>query len=524
MDGAPRPPHVPPVRTAGRSCPAGAIAAIYLLSTALAAGVICESVLHRRNTLHNNGAWLSSKVELDKGVIGAVAYVLTRPALAMNVLNLGAWLGHQEVLFRQKVSPRRVEFDFRLEDDAYLVFVFNKHANGYAGFRFSRNARFESISFSATVGGRFLDRQSLEPGVLDDGWQHAVVEFGEKDVTLGVDGATAGRWEGTVAHEQQVGFRAGGIPACVDNVEIDSGDLLGIFRETFAGRHGWPKVLLAVALGLILLHGLLLAFVVARRGGAIAPRIIYLATLNASIFVGGGLYYLTDFFVLSQRYAPPSDFRDYVNTIESPMEVRQRLRDTYPVSPVDGTVRMLFIGTSQTWGAGARTEDETFVRRIERALNERAASPERYECINAGISGTDSSDLLRYYREEWIDWDPRVVVINLATNDLRPNVLGRNLAEFLSLNRLRGIRTLLVMEANSPEQERKHLLLNHEAMRHVAAEHPTPIVSMHTYLAGRCDAGFLWWDFVHLTSAGHELVAERILPELVRLMAEADHR
>lgn len=498
---------------------------IYLLTTALAAEVICESVLHGRNTLHNNGEWLATKLELEKGVIGAVAYVLTRPALAMNVLNLGAWLGHQEVLLRRPVSPRRVEFDFRLEDGAYLVFVFNKHAGGFAGFRFSRNPRFESISFSATAAGRFLDRHPLEPDVLDDGWMHAVVEFREHDVVAGVDGEMVGRWEGIVVGDQRIGFRAGGVPACVDDVEIVGGDPSGNFRETFAGRARWARVFPAVAAALILLHGLLLVFVVVtRRGGANAPRVFYLATLNALIIVGGGLYYLTDFFVLSHRYAPPSDYRGYVSTIESPLEVLQRLRETYPATPADGTVRILFIGTSQTWGAGARTEDETFVRRIERALNEEGTSPGRYECINAGISGTDSSDLLRYYREEWIHWDPRVVVINLGTNDMRPDVLGSNLAEFLSLNRARGIRTLLVMEANSVEQARDHLLLNHEAMRHAAAEYPTPIVSMHTHLAGSCDAGFLWWDFVHLTSAGHELVAEKILPELVRLVDDVGHR
>lgn len=512
---------MPPVRTAGRSRPAGAIAAIYLLTTALAAGMICESVMHRRNTLHNNGAWLSSKLGLEKGVIGAAAYVLTRPALAMNVLNLGAWLGHQEVLFRQPVRARRVEFDFRLDDDAYLAFVFNKHADGFAGFRFSRNAHYESIAFSATASGRFLDRHPLELGALDDGWNHAVVEFGEQDVTLGVGGEVVGRWDGMVREPRQVGFRAGAVPARVDNVVIDGGEPLGVFRETFAGRRGWPRIILATATALILLHGLLLAFVVARRGGAHAPRIFYLVTVNVSILVGVGLYYLTDFFVLSHRYAPPGYSRGYVSTIESPAEVRQRLRETYAPSPVDGTVRILFIGTSQTWGAGARTEDETFVRRIERALNEGAASPRRVECINAGISGTDSGDLLRYYREEWIHWDPRVVVINLATNDMRPDVLGSNLAEFLSLNRAHGIRTLLVMEANSTEHEREQLRLNHEAMRRIAAAHPTPVVSLHTYLAGRYDAGFLWWDFAHLTSAGHELAAERILPELDRLLASA---
>jgi len=48
--------------------------------------------------------------------------------------------------------------------------------------------------------------------------------------------------------------------------------------------------------------------------------------------------------------------------------------------------RVLVVGTSQTWGAGAARAEDGFVERLERLLM--AAEPERrWECINAGIQG-----------------------------------------------------------------------------------------------------------------------------------------
>ena len=33
-------------------------------------------------------------------------------------------------------------------------------------------------------------------------------------------------------------------------------------------------------------------------------------------------------------------------------------------------------------------------------------------------------------------------------------------------------------------------------------------------LAERADQGFLWWDFVHPTSFGHEMIADVVFPEV----------
>jgi hypothetical protein len=40
---------------------------------------------------------------------------------------------------------------------------------------------------------------------------------------------------------------------------------------------------------------------------------------------------------------------------------------------------------------------------------------------------------------------------------------------------------------------------------------------MPRHLAERADDGFLWWDWVHLTSYGQELFAEFLVDELERL-------
>lgn len=60
----------------------------------------------------------------------------------------------------------------------------------------------------------------------------------------------------------------------------------------------------------------------------------------------------------------------------------------------------------------------------------------RYECINAGISGLTSPKLLEIYRDEWIEWQPDLVVGN---NDDHIAPFRASLESFASLNQARGI-------------------------------------------------------------------------------------
>jgi hypothetical protein len=82
---------------------------------------------------------------------------------------------------------------------------------------------------------------------------------------------------------------------------------------------------------------------------------------------------------------------------------------------------------------------------------------------------------------------------------------------------------VLVLEANSPEvaqdpippDENAELLKRHGEMREIAKKHGLKVIDLHHYLSDPAvaDSGFIWWDFVHLTSYGQKLYAARLLKE-----------
>jgi len=190
----------------------------------------------------------------------------------------------------------------------------------------------------------------------------------------------------------------------------------------------------------------------------------------------------------------------------------------YAAPDVDDARRILFIGSSQTWGAGARDPNETFVRRIENALNQRAN--EVVICINGGISALRSSHLLDLYKTQWLDLQPDVVVINLSNNDTDPALLERNIDSMIQLSQARSIRVLLVLEPNSIEKGGRGLAEKHAVLRRLARQRGVQLVDMHAYLSDRYRRGFLWWDTVHLSSFGQRLFAERLVDALAQLSAD----
>jgi len=181
------------------------------------------------------------------------------------------------------------------------------------------------------------------------------------------------------------------------------------------------------------------------------------------------------------------------------------------VPPLPGTTRILFVGSSQTWGAGARHQEDAFVARICSLLDKDGG---RHECINSGICGEWAPSLVGLYEKEWSRFRPQLVVVNLGNNDGDPQAFGEALEELARFNRQRGIAMLFVMEANSTESDTTSLERKHGIMREVAARHQIRVADLHHYLAEHRDDGFLWWDFVHLTSFGHSLAAGYLIAEI----------
>ena len=494
------------------------VGAVVVLSVAVPALILSELLVQRRNTLHENGRWISSKVSLERGVVGAVSYFITRTALSGNTLGLGSWHGYQEVLFGQKLNPVRVEFDFLVRPASYVVFVYNKDEAGFSGFRITSHDRFDSISFAATSEGRFTKLTKLTVPRLSTRWNHATVEFHDGAVSLAVNGQSVARESGTVARKQWIGFRGSEGNSYVDNVRIVDRASSETIDETFRRREGW--FLAFVILVAAILGADIIVYCLASRTSR-RPKSrwkYYLLAANFYIFLFSGVLFLFDHFYLAGKHSQPRDFRGYTNTIETSEEIRTRLRQRY--STVSGDAyRVLFIGSSQTWGAGATTVDDTFVRRVERRLNDRAGDPSTYECINAGISSLIAPMLVSYYLEEWIEWNPRIVVVNLSNNDSDLDLFADSLEKLAVENDRRGIQTIFVQEPNRAEGDCRSLRQKHRIMRDVGEKHSVPVVDMHADLERHHDEGFMWWDFVHLTSFGQELFAQALYPEIEALLS-----
>jgi len=483
----------------------------YLLTVIVAAGLFTEIYLSRQNTLLHNGRWRSSKTSLARGVMGAAAFMVTPTALSRNRLNLAAWHGFQEVKYRDPLNLREVSFDFQLRNESYLTFVHHGDANGFAGIRISRNPAFPPIAFTATPDGGIVTRESIPVPALDDDWNRLRVAFAEREYSVYLHGARlfTRPLPASAPRLQVFGFRGGYNTAFVDNVEIARADAPEVIREDFSNSRGAGKVFV-VMLVLVLACNALMAR--NKRADRLLPVNI---AISSSLLAFLGLNYL---FLSSLHPLFIWDWGGFQNTIEEQDAIVARIRRDHSQRPPRG-YRVLFVGTSQTWGAGASRVEDISSARVERALNAQTVEGSPVECVNVGISGVESPVLAGLYQNEWVgSLRPNLVVVDLGNNDNDEARYRQSRESVASINATRGIETLFVLEANSIESDMVKLFRMHQVMREVAARHHIPVLNLHEYMAQRHDAGMLWWDYVHLTSSGQQLMAERLVQGVREVM------
>jgi lysophospholipase L1-like esterase len=185
----------------------------------------------------------------------------------------------------------------------------------------------------------------------------------------------------------------------------------------------------------------------------------------------------------------------------------------------DRTIRVAFLGTSQTYGAGAERISETFVARCHRLLAQ-ALGDISVETYNFSISGSNSTELLRKYAESWrFSW-PELLVINLSTNDLKIDTLTANLHTLAYLARAAGGRVVFLLEPNAAEDKYRGLQEKHSAIQRLGQELGVPVWNLDGYLSSDpvYDSGMMWWDKVHLTNYGHGVVAEWLAPQMLAMI------
>jgi hypothetical protein len=168
--------------------------------------------------------------------------------------------------------------------------------------------------------------------------------------------------------------------------------------------------------------------------------------------------------------------------------------------------RVLFVGASQTVGAGALTLEDTSFALVHRYLRDVIPGSIYLESINIS---SPSPELLKEYDDKYLKFRPDIVVINL---------FGTAIDGFLKQNELYGIKTILLENANTSEKyDTDDLLSNHEALGRLAKRYNVPVYSLHDFLSQPTIAGSgaLWWDDGHLTSYGQRVVGRWLAPKVL---------
>jgi lysophospholipase L1-like esterase len=139
--------------------------------------------------------------------------------------------------------------------------------------------------------------------------------------------------------------------------------------------------------------------------------------------------------------------------------------------------------------------------------------------VNAALRAADSNAMVKILRTVTDTMQPEMVVVNLSNND-ETYGFKENLLEMYEVCRQNKIKVILVKEANSPESHNIRLRDNHQVIEEIVSEKRIPCLDMHAYLSSPdiVDSGFLWWDFVHLTSYGQETAGKAIAREIYSII------
>jgi lysophospholipase L1-like esterase len=535
-----------------------------------------QFIEYSRNVLLTNGQWVSSKLLMQMYVMGSEQFMTTRNALFRDRLHLGEWHGFNEVSLKERVEPAAIEYRFRLSRGAYIYFIFNRSASGHSGIRLSRNAKFPSMFYQADRLNKFVSRTALDltPSGLSDGWHNLVLSFGSGQVIANLDGAALASMPAKIEGPQIIGLRGGSLPADVDSVRITGKDGRTILDDSFSNRRHYWTILAAVAVVSLLVIGLTTIPLLRRH----SPIEFKLGVFGCLMGLGVAIMVLSllfgfDYFFWSSRYP----YKDYlpggahafaatvriealrqklflypkdVSTLPSDKELREAITRWDGGKPIifsdivrytrehpivseflgegqvralppksDRTIRVAFLGTSQTYGSGAERIAETFVARCHGLLAQ-ALGDISVETYNFSISGSNSTELLAKYAESWRFSRPDLLVINLSTNDEKIDTLTANLRTLAHLARAAGGRVVFLLEPNAAEVEHRGLQEKHSAIQRLGQELGVPVWNLDGYMSSDpvYDSGMMWWDKVHLTSYGHGVVAEWLAPQMLAMI------
>lgn len=202
--------------------------------------------------------------------------------------------------------------------------------------------------------------------------------------------------------------------------------------ESVYQRGPWVRRIAAV---LVLVMSVAMSLLILEAAGRVyAARVIQRMPVDLDSLRGGGVYQYDDY--LGWCLRPNMRITQPYRITTNDLGLRNK-----GVSPLTTQMRILAMGDSRTFGDGVNDE-ETWPAQLEKALNER--QPGRFEVINAGVSGWNAFQGLRYLKTRGLKLKPHMVITAFGTNEWNKALPGEpGWVEWEDLTGRSGIEVLI---------------------------------------------------------------------------------
>ena len=443
------------------------------------------AISERFNSLALYPVWQSKKAELALGVMGSQSFLVSPYSLRTKKLNLGAWHGYQELRYEKWLHFSEVDFSVSLKLDGHVVAFFeNQKGEKPLAIRLSRDPNFPSAFLSVAADGHFLSKETID--FIPPEEFNVSIRYKDGLVSVSVNQSDIGRKKWQMAEKIRLGFRGSeSDPTLVSNLKINTS--MGhenLYFDRFHGRNiFWATVCWAILFMFFLKIGFL--------GG---NGRLSVASFSLTIILISCLY----IFYFSKQYSTVLDLTGKPNHIERPETVLSRLQKL-PSIP-EGI--FLFLGGSQTWGAGSSKADFSWVAKFS-AKNRSLP----YHFVNGAYSGAKVTDLKIPLQIVQKKGPVKILFLIVGHNDYGNARFREQLEELLALVDTKVTSIWLLQEPVSPENI-KAMKEAYGVVSLVAQKTGAHYFDASRALEYKVDEGFLWWDRIHLTDFGQSLMAE----------------
>ncbi len=510
-------------------------------------------VQQNHHSLFDNGSWRVGKRLPLLHTMASDDFLISRAPLFLDKLALHSYFGYQEVVYKTPLVASAMRFSMHLRDDGVLHVILAQTPTHTHYLRLSKQASLPSTVIVMESDGVPQARAPIAgPIAQSDRPQHVQIFLSSPLATIDIDGVRYGEfpWQkrsGFIGFKGDSNLRK----LEIDDIAITTDDQ--IIEENFTAKEPRLRPFAVAFLCLSMLA--LLAHYFLRL---LAIKLLLPVAMALPVFYFFDLFFWSHLEISAlttpihlyeisnaQTIQKLEDLRyGFVETLsprkpefthkelkargyplhqlfDRPFFCRETCKD-YSLTEIkdllktpvrNGTLRVLMVGSSQTYGEGATTIERTHFARHHAGLRKIWGNAP-VELLNISLPGRQALDMLEEYNKHFSQFKSDLTYFNMAFNDA-PQGYETRVAQVIQAFRQRGL--ILITE---PTPERIFVEAKHQHLKRLATHDSVPLIDMQKHLD---DQGITldplgWWDYVHLTDYGQSVFAGHLnqAPEILK--------